>query len=57
MSDYLAALETERTGYVARGLDDRVAQVDAEIKRVKAADRKTAKTPDAPTPAPASVKD
>lgn len=27
----ITALETERKGYVMRGLDDRVAQVDAQI--------------------------
>ncbi|HEY5515814.1 MAG TPA: hypothetical protein VIK12_06365 [Pengzhenrongella sp.] len=32
----VAALETERNGYVVRGLKDRVEQVDAEIKRAKA---------------------
>ncbi len=31
----LAALESERQGYAARGLDDRVAQVDAEIDRLR----------------------
>lgn len=29
-----AALLEERRGYVARGLDDRVAQVDAELARL-----------------------
>jgi hypothetical protein len=28
----LAALQVERSGYVSRGLDDRVAQVDEQIK-------------------------
>ena len=28
----LAALQVERSGYVQRGLDDRVAQVDEQIK-------------------------
>jgi hypothetical protein len=28
----LAALQVERSGYVARGLDDRVSQVDEQIK-------------------------
>jgi len=28
----LAALQQERAGYVLRGLDDRVAQVDEQIK-------------------------
>ena len=28
----LAALQQERAGYVARGLDDRVSQVDEQIK-------------------------
>ena len=32
----VAALETERHGYVVRRLKDRVEQVDAEIKRAKA---------------------
>ena len=33
MSD-IQALETERRGYVMRGLDDRVAQVDAQIAAI-----------------------
>jgi hypothetical protein len=31
---YVAALQRERAGYVQRGLDDRVAAVDAELKRL-----------------------
>jgi hypothetical protein len=31
---YLAGLQAERLGYVQRGLDDSVAEVDAEIARV-----------------------
>jgi len=31
----LAALKRERSGYVSRGLDDRVAQVDEEIARLQ----------------------
>lgn len=31
---YRDALLYEREGYVARGLDDRVAQVDAELARI-----------------------
>ncbi|MFI5955817.1 hypothetical protein [Cryptosporangium sp. NPDC051539] len=31
---HIAALLEERRGYVARGLDDRVAQVDAELQRL-----------------------
>lgn len=30
---YVSALQTERAEYVARGLTDRVAQVDAELAR------------------------
>ncbi len=30
----LAALKRERAGYVARGMDDRVAQVDEQIARL-----------------------
>lgn len=33
----VAGLLTEREGYIARGLDDRVAAVDAELKRLGAA--------------------
>lgn len=36
-ADHLRALTEERAGYVTRGLDDRVKQVDAEIARVKKA--------------------
>jgi hypothetical protein len=32
----IAGLLEERRGYVARGLDDRVAQVDAELRRIGA---------------------
>lgn len=32
---HVEALQEERRGYEVRGLKDRVAQVDAEIKRVK----------------------
>lgn len=32
----IAALKRERAGYVARGLDDRVAGVNAELKRLGA---------------------
>lgn len=35
-AEILAALQAERRGYVQRELDDRVAAVDAEIKRVQA---------------------
>ncbi len=31
----IAALERERQGYADRGLDDRAAQVDAEIDRLR----------------------
>lgn len=31
---YVASLQRERAGYVLRGLDDRVAAVDAELKRL-----------------------
>lgn len=37
MSGFEEALMFEREGYVRRGLDDRVAQVDAELARVRAA--------------------
>lgn len=33
---YVSALLRERNGYVTRGLDDRVEQVDAELTRVGA---------------------
>lgn len=36
---YLAALESERQGYVTRGLPKRAAEVDAEIRRVKGEDK------------------
>jgi hypothetical protein len=32
---YMDALQRERAGYEQRGLKDRVAQVDAELKRYK----------------------
>lgn len=32
---YLAALEVERAGYVHRGLEDRAAQVTAQIERLQ----------------------
>ena len=32
---YMDALQRERAGYEQRGLTDRVAQVDAELKRFK----------------------
>lgn len=32
-SSYVEALEAERAGYLERGLDDRAAQVDAELAR------------------------
>jgi len=38
MTTYAEALQIEREGYARRGLDDRVAQVDAEIERVNAAE-------------------
>lgn len=31
----VTALEVEREGYVRRGLDDRVKQVDAELRKIK----------------------
>ncbi|MGW4050800.1 hypothetical protein ACWENA_08200 [Streptomyces sp. NPDC004779] len=31
---YMAALQRERAGYERRGMSDRVAQVDAELKRL-----------------------
>lgn len=50
---YLASLEVERGGYVLRGLPDRVAQVDAEIARVRAALTPAPAAPAAPEPGPA----
>lgn len=35
-ADYVRALREERAQYVARGLEDRVAQVDAELARLGA---------------------
>lgn len=35
-SEMITALETERAGYVLRGLDDRVAQVDEQIEHYRA---------------------
>lgn len=40
----IAALRRERTGYVSRGLDDRVAGVDAELKRLGAAPEERAQS-------------
>lgn len=37
---YVRALKEEREGYVKRGLDDRVAQVDAELARFEQAPAK-----------------
>ena len=31
---YVASLQREREGYVLRGLDERVAEVDGELKRL-----------------------
>lgn len=39
---YIDALATEREGYARYGRDDRVAEVDAELKRARAAMRATA---------------
>lgn len=36
---YIAALEVEREGYARYGRDDRIAEVDAELKRARAAAR------------------
>lgn len=36
---WVAALEEERRGYEVRGLSDRVAQVDAQIKAAKGSPR------------------
>lgn len=44
-ADILPALHAERAGYVTRGLKDRVAEVDAQIKAYEAAG-------DDPTPEP-----
>ena len=39
-ADQIRALITERAGYEVRGLDDRVAAVDAELKRLGHAAKK-----------------
>lgn len=44
----IAALKNERRGYVVRGLNDRVEQVDAELRRLGVADEKPRAEP--PTP-------
>lgn len=54
---YIEALETERAGYKLRGLDDRVKQVDEQIKVWKkraAADKRKASGGDAPADAAAN---
>ena len=33
-ADYVRALQVERNGYVIRGLNDRVAQVDVELAKL-----------------------
>ncbi|GEL95360.1 hypothetical protein [Cellulomonas composti] len=38
-AQYIEALKIERAGYVVRGLEDRVAQVDAAIKHWSAGDK------------------
>lgn len=56
MDETISALLEERRGYVARGLDSRVRQVDAELARLgyrvepEAAVRRDAETAVAPKP-------
>lgn len=54
MSDaYLAALETEKAGYARYGREDKIAEVDAEIARVrKAADGASPEPEPEPDPEP-----
>ena len=42
-ADYVRALQEERAGYAARGLDDRVAEVDAQLARLAPTDAAPAK--------------
>lgn len=44
-ADQIAALEQERKGYVQRGLDSRVAQVDAAIEAARGKDAPKARAP------------
>lgn len=57
MSDaYLAALETEKAGYARYGREDKIAEVDAEIARVrKAADGASPEPEPEPQPETAAV--
>lgn len=57
MSDaYLAALETEKAGYARYGREDKIAEVDAEIARVrKAADGASPEPEPEPEPETAAV--
>lgn len=48
----LAALKRERAGYVARGLDDRVAQVDEQIGRLSGDDAPETEEPQGRTATP-----
>lgn len=41
--DYVRALKEERAGYVLRGLNDRVAEVDAQLARFAPTDATPAK--------------
>ena len=57
MSDaYIAALLRERAGYLAAGLDDRVAEVDAELARVGHKSPAPVESADAPPAAERAVK-
>ena len=51
-ADWVRALEEERRGYAARGLSDRVKQVDKQLAKFKAAPQgrrgQTRQTADAP---------
>lgn len=42
---YVTALRRERAGYVQRGLKDRVEAVDAELKRLGAAEERVQSAP------------
>lgn len=62
MANEIVELERERLGYVNRGLDDRVSQVDALIAKYRAAADEVAdeapadvETADAPPPAEHAV--
>ncbi|MER6956013.1 hypothetical protein [Streptomyces sp. NPDC000618] len=52
IDNMLAALKRERAGYVSRGLDDRVAQVDEEIARLRGDDSPETEEPQGRTATP-----